>query len=414
MKCRSCKATLKENFIDLGHAPPSNAYLGEDSLQKAEIFYPLKTKVCTKCWLVQTIDYTESELLFDSDYAYLSSTSKSWLKHAKDFSEKIINKNCLNTKSFVIEIASNDGYLLKNFKKEKIPCLGIEPTKSTALIAEGKGINVVQEFFGESLAKKLSSQGKKADLIIGNNVYAHVPNINDFTAGLKIILKKEGTICLEFPHIMQLIKFNQFDTIYHEHFSYLSLNSVKSIFDRHDLNIYDVEILNSHGGSLRIYGCHKSSNRFINKSVDEQISQEVNFGLTNIDTYKKSQKKAEQIRDNLINFLINEKNLGRKVACYGAAAKGNTLLNFSGIKSNLISYVCDMAKSKQGKFLPGSHIPIKDIEELKVNPPDTIIILPWNLSKEIKNTLKQFVSDQTKIITFIPEFKLDKLSKLEK
>ncbi len=405
MKCRSCKETLRENFIDLGHAPPSNAYLDKESLQKAEIFYPLKTKVCTKCWLVQTIDYTESELLFDSEYAYLSSTSKSWLKHSKVFSEKIINKNCLNAKSFVIEIAANDGYLLKNFKEANIPCLGIEPTKSTALIAEEKGINIVQEFFCKSLAKELSSQGKNADLIIGNNVYAHVPNINDFTAGLKILLKQEGTICLEFPHIMQLIKFNQFDTIYHEHFSYLSVNSVKAIFDRHDLNIYDVEILNTHGGSLRIYGCHKLSNKLINKSVDEIISQEVNFGLTNIDTYKKSQKKAEQIRDNLINFLINEKNLGRKVACYGAAAKGNTLLNFSGIKSNLISYVCDMAKSKQGKFLPGSHIPIKDIEELKVNPPDTIIVLPWNLSKEINNILKEFVSDQTKIITFIPEFK---------
>ncbi len=405
MKCRFCKATLKENFIDLGHAPPSNAYLSINNLNKPEIYYPLKTKVCTKCWLVQTIDYTKSELLFNDEYAYLSSTSKSWLKHSKDFALEVSKKYKFNSNSFVIEIACNDGYLLKNFKKANIPCLGIEPTRSTAKIALKKGINVIEDFFNSNLAKELKKTNKKADLIIGNNVFAHVPDINDFTRGLKILLKKEGIISLEFPHLMQLIKANQFDTIYHEHFSYLSLISVKSILEKHGLKIYNVKELSTHGGSLRVYACHNSSERIIEGSVENILNSEINFGLNNISKYKEIQKKAEKIRSKLINFLNSQKMQGRKVACYGAAAKGNTILNFSGVKSNLISYVCDMAKSKQNKFLPGSHIPIKHPNELKKSPPNSIIILPWNLSEEINDFLKLFISKDTEIITLIPEFK---------
>ncbi len=403
MKCRNCFSELNEDFIDLGFAPPSNAYLRKEDLAKKENYYPLKVKVCDKCWLVQTIDYLQENELFNSEYAYFSSTSKTWLKHSEEYSEKIINLLSLNNNSLVIEIASNDGYLLKNFKKAHIPCIGIEPTEATALYAESKGLEVIRDFFGERMGKDLKNKGKRADLLIGNNVYAHVPNIVDFTKGLKEVLKEDGTITLEFPHLMELIKNNQFDTIYHEHFSYLSLYSVCKIFKECGLRVWDVERLNTHGGSLRVYGCHLESKRKNIHRVDKVLEEEKDLGLLNINTYKRFSKCAKDIKLELLNFLVTQKLSGKKVVGYGAAAKGNTLLNFSGVKPDLIPYVCDAALSKQGKYMPGSHIPIVSPEELFNNPPDFVLILPWNIAGEVRSQLKDLEEFGTTFVVAIPK-----------
>jgi hypothetical protein len=402
MKCRHCSNLLNKTFIDLGYAPPSNAYLTKSQLNQHELYYPLKVFVCNNCWLVQTEDYNNADDLFNAEYAYFSSTSTSWLKHAKDYSIQIIDQLKLNEKSFVIEVASNDGYLLKNFVAQGVPCLGIEPTKNTAEASLKLNIPVLQEFFGEKLAKKLESNNQKADLICGNNVYAHVPNINDFTLGLKIALKKEATITLEFPHLLNLIKYKQFDTIYHEHFSYLSLYTVKKIFESFGLKIFDVEELKTHGGSLRIYACHDHDKRIVTKNVYNLLKIEEQFGLTNITIYNDFQKEAINIKNNLISFLIEQYNLGKKVYAYGAAAKGNTLLNYSGIKSDLINFVFDAAESKQLMYMPGSHIPILPPEGLNSDIPDYILILPWNISDEVKNQLKHLSDRGTKFVTAIP------------
>ena len=402
MKCRHCGNLLNKTFIDLGYAPPSNAYLTKSQLNEHELYFPLKVFVCNNCWLVQTEDYNNADDLFNAEYAYFSSTSTSWLKHAKKYCDLIINKLKLNEKSFVIEIASNDGYLLKNFVNKGIPCLGIEPTKNTAEASIKLNIPVVQEFFGEKLAKKLESNNQKADLICGNNVYAHVPNINDFTYGLKIALKKGGTITLEFPHLLNLIKYKQFDTIYHEHFSYLSLYTVKKIFETFGLKIYDVEELQTHGGSLRIYACHNDDIRIVTNNVLNLLSIEEKFGLTNITIYNNFQQEAIKIKNNLLTFLIEQYNLGKKVYAYGAAAKGNTLLNFAGIKSDLIKFVFDAAESKQLMYMPGSHIPILPPEILNTDIPDYIFVLPWNISEEVQNQLQHLSEKGAKFVTAIP------------
>ena len=313
MNCRHCNSFLRQTFADLGFAPPSNAYLSKRDLSKPEKYYPLKVKVCEECWLVQTEDYANADELFSSDYAYFSSTSTSWLTHAKEYSNKIISRLNLNKDSHVIEVASNDGYLLKNFKEANIPCLGIEPTESTAHAAEAIGINVIKKFFGETLAKELALEGKQADLIIGNNVYAHVPDINDFTKGLKALLKRTGIITLEFPHLLRLIEGTQFDTIYHEHFSYLSLYSVSKIFASCGLRIWDVEELETHGGSLRVYGCHEEDSREPLPSVDSILSKEKSYGLRKIETYKNFQPKVEKIKNDLLTFLIEQKEKGKRV-----------------------------------------------------------------------------------------------------
>jgi 2-polyprenyl-3-methyl-5-hydroxy-6-metoxy-1,4-benzoquinol methylase len=405
MNCRHCKKLLSYTFADLGFAPPSNAYLSEDDLTRPEIYYPLKIKVCDQCWLVQTEDYADADSLFTPDYAYFSSTSSSFLLHAKDFSSKIIKDLSLNEKSMVIEVASNDGYLLKNFLSANIPCLGIEPTKSTAEAAEKLNIPVEKFFFTEALGKQLASEGKQADLIIGNNVYGHVPDINDFTKGLKNLLKPEGTITLEFPHLMNLIEQTQFDTIYHEHFSYLSLHTVSRIFSSFGLRIWDVEKLSTHGGSLRIYGCHENDKRKTKKTVEILLEDEISFKLKKLETYLNFQTKVNKIKDNLVSFLIEQKRTGKKVAAYGAAAKGNTLLNYAGIKPDLISTVFDGSKSKQEKFMPGSHIPIQDPKKIKDLKPNCIIILPWNISREIKNKIYSNFSKNI-LIKSIEDFKL--------
>jgi len=383
MNCRHCNSPLEHTFLDLGFAPPSNAYLSAADLTKPELYYPLKLKVCTQCWLVQTEDYAEADELFSPDYAYFSSTSSSWLIHAKKYTEAMTERFGLDEQSFVIEVASNDGYLLKNFVESNVPCLGIEPTASTAMAAEKLGIPVLREFFGQSLALQLADEGKQADLILGNNVYAHVPDINDFTAGIKSALKPHGVVTLEFPHLLQLIEENQFDTVYHEHFSYLSLHTVCKLFEKAGLRVWDVERLPTHGGSLRVYGCHVDDSRTRALSVDTLLMEENNHGLQQLSTYLSFQSHAERVKNGLLSYLIEQKRTGKTVAAYGAAAKGNTLLNYAGVKPDLLSYVCDAASSKQGKYMPGSHIPIFSPVILRERQPDVVLILPWNIAEEV-------------------------------
>lgn len=405
MKCRHCGAPLEHTFLDLAYAPPSNAYLTEADLSRPEKYYPLKVKVCDHCWLVQTEDYAQADELFSSDYAYFSSTSSSWLAHAASYAQKIIQQLNLNQNSYVIEIASNDGYLLKNFVALGIPSLGVEPTDSTADAAEILGIPVIRKFFGKILGEQLAFNGQQADLIVGNNVYAHVPDINDFTSGLKAALKPNGTITLEFPHLMSLLEHNQFDTIYHEHFSYLSLYTVERIFKAAGLRIWDVEQLPTHGGSLRIYGCHIEDTRVNSKSVAILLAQEARSGLQILATYQNFQQRANKVKDNLLTFLIEQKRAGKKVVAYGAAAKGNTLLNYAGIKPDLLPFVCDAAPAKQGKFMPGSHIPIFSPEELLSSDMNFILILPWNIAAEVQFQNEALKEKGVKFIVAIPELK---------
>lgn len=407
MKCRHCQAPLEHTFIDLGFAPPSNAYLTAADLSRPEKYFPLKVMVCERCWLVQTEDYAQADELFSSDYAYFSSTSTSWLEHAGRYAERMIASLKLDRTSFVIEVAANDGYLLKNFVAAGIPCLGIEPTASTAAAAEKLGIPILREFFGEALGRRLAKEGKQADLIIGNNVYAHVPDINDFTRGLKAALKLGGTITLEFPHLLQLIEHTQFDTIYHEHFSYLSLYTVARIFAPAELRVFDVEELPTHGGSLRIYGCHAEDSRPTSQAVAGLLAREETFGLRDLATYQGFQARAERIKDDLLLFLIDQKRAGKKVAAYGAAAKGNTLLNFAGVKPDLIPFVCDAAAAKQGKFMPGSHIPILPPSVLKERRPDYLLILPWNIADEVREQNAALKKAGTRFVVAVPQLEIN-------
>ncbi|MBI1175196.1 MAG: methyltransferase domain-containing protein [Sideroxydans sp.] len=403
MNCRHCHHPLEHVFLDLGFAPPSNAYLSEVDLNKPERYYPLKLYVCEYCWLVQTEDYAQADELFSADYAYFSSTSSSWLAHAGNYTDMITERLGLNQDSLVIEVAANDGYLLKNFVVSGIPCLGIEPTASTADAAEKLGIPVLREFFGQSLARQLASQGRQADLILGNNVYAHVPDINDFTAGLKAALKPGGTVTLEFPHLMRLLEHTQFDTVYHEHFSYLSLYSVSRVFEKAGLRVCDVEELSTHGGSLRIYGCHADDVRATVSAVDTLLAEEFRRGMRSLEIYRQFQARAEKVKDDLLLFLIEQKRAGRKVAGYGAAAKGCTLLNFAGIKPDLLPWVCDAAPSKQGKYLPGTHVPILHPDVMRERKPDIVLILPWNIKTEVMQQLAHVRDWGGKFAVAIPE-----------
>jgi len=403
MTCRHCGIRLTHTFVDLGFAPPSNAYRSKEDLSKPEIAYPLRVMVCDSCWLVQTEDFVDADAMFNTDYAYFSSTSSSWLEHASKYSKMIQEKLCLNADSFVVEVASNDGYLLKNFVDANIPCLGIEPTDGTAEAAEKLGIPVQREFFGTKLANKLVAKGKKADLIIGNNVYAHVPDINDFTLGLKKLLSPNGTITLEFAYLLKLIQQNEFDTVYHEHFSYLSLHAVKPIFEGAELKIYDVEELTTHGGSLRVYGCHEEAGYNTTEQVYEQLQKEEKAGLLELKTYVHFQKKAERVKNGLLAFLVEQKMQGKSVAGYGAAAKGNTLLNYAGVKPELLPFVCDASPSKQGNYLPGSNIPIFSPNYIKEQRSDYVLILPWNIAEEVKDQLSFILDWDGKFVTAVPE-----------
>lgn len=403
MNCRHCRTPLQHVFLDLGFAPPSNAYLTEADLHRPELYYPLKLYVCDHCWLVQTEDYTRPEELFRSDYAYFSSTSTTWLAHAARYTEMIRKRLGLDARSFVIEVAANDGYLLKNFVASGVPCLGIEPASGTAAAAEAHGIPVLREFFGAALGQRLADQCQQADLIIGNNVYAHVPDINDFTDGLRRALKPGGTVTLEFPHLLRLIEHTQFDTVYHEHFSYLSLHTVQRIFTTHLLRIWDVEQLPTHGGSLRVYGIHSDDPRPTTDTVTKVLATEQAGGLLDLATYRAFQQRPDRVKNDLLAHLIEQQRAGRRVAAYGAAAKGNTLLNYAGVKPDLLPYVCDAAPAKQGKFLPGSHIPIRTPIALRDDPPDEVLILPWNIAEEIKAQLGDLAERGVCFVTAVPE-----------
>jgi SAM-dependent methyltransferase len=402
MNCRHCAAPLEHKFLDLGFAPPSNAYLSSNDLAAPEVYFPLRVSVCHVCWLVQTEDHARAEQLFKSDYAYFSSTSASWLGYAARYAEDITRRLDLSPQSLVIEVASNDGYLLKNFLAAEIPCLGIEPTAGTAAAAESLGIPVLREFFGEALAKRLAAEGKQADLIAGNNVYAHVPDINDFTRGLKAALKPRGTVTLEFPHVMRLIEHTQFDTVYHEHFSYLSLFTVARIFRHAGLRVYDVEELPTHGGSLRVYGCHANDPRTDSATVIDVLAEEARRSLRDLNVYSEFQVRTDQVKNELLAFLLKAKREGKTVAGYGAAAKGNTLLNYAGVKPDLLPFICDAAPSKQGRFMPGSHIPILAPDALGGYRPHYLLVLPWNIVDEIKAHLADVMTSEVTVVTAVP------------
>ena len=387
MKCRHCKTLINLNFIDLGFSPPSNQYINHVDYNKPEKYYPLKVSTCNKCFLVQTEDYVDADELFHSDYAYFSSTSKFFLKHAEKYVDYIENFLKLNKSSFVCEIASNDGYLLKNFIKKDVPCLGIEPTKLTAEAAKKNKIPVINHFFSYELSKEIIQNYKKADLVIANNVLAHVPDINDFVKGIANLIKKSGVLTVEFPHLLNLIKLKQFDTIYHEHFSYLSLISVKTIFNKFKLNVFKVEEINTHGGSLRVYASKDTSFK-VCSSVPRLIKKELSYGLNKRDIYNKFADKIKKIKLTFLKFITEEKLKNKKICAYGAAAKGNTLLNYIGIKKDIIDAVFDNAKSKQGKFMPGSKIPIVSPSKFMKYNPDILIIFPWNIREEIETLVK--------------------------
>lgn len=403
MNCRHCGNPLTNTFLDLGHAPPSNAYLSAADLNRAETYFPLKCMVCENCWLVQTEDYADADALFSPEYAYFSSTSSTWLAHAARYVNQMTQEFTLGSNSFVLEVAANDGYLLKNFIAKGIPCLGIEPTASTAQAAEQLGIPILREFFSESLGKNLAQEGKQADLIVANNVFAHVPDINDFTLGMMAALKSDGVITLEFPHLMRLLEFTQFDTIYHEHFSYLSLSTVTRILAAANLRVWHVEELATHGGSLRVYACHAGAMRANLPTVSALIKEEAHRGLLTLSTYHGFQERSNVLKNALLTFLIDQKRIGKTVAAYGAAAKGNTLLNYAGIKPDLLAFVCDASASKQKKFLPGSHIPIMEPEMLNQHRPDYLLILPWNIADEVMAQLEQLRVRGTKFVTAVPE-----------
>lgn len=405
MRCRHCQSTNLSPVIDLGFAPPSNAYLSPEDLNRPELHYPLRCNVCLDCWLVQTEDYAESGELFSEDYAYFSSVSQGWLEHARIYSKQITTRLNLGKESLVVELASNDGYLLKNFVATEIPCLGVEPTVSTASAAEKLGIPVIREFFGRELALKMRENGQIADLIIGNNVYAHVPDINDFTAGISELLAPEGVVTLEFPHLGQLLKNNQFDTIYHEHFSYFSLGTVQKIFASQGLRVWDVELLTTHGGSLRVYGCLSDAQFSTAAAVDEILQSETQQGLFELSTYKDFAACAERIKDDFLKLLLDCKRDGKKLCAYGAAAKGNTLINYAGIGPDLLPFVCDAAESKQGKLLPGSHIPIRPPEAMLAYEPDIVVVLPWNILDEVQTQMSQVRERGGKFAVAIPELR---------
>lgn len=384
MQCRFCNAPLTHSFIDLLNCPPSNSFLTESELNEPEVFYPLKVYTCSECFLVQIDEYKKSDSIFSDQYVYFSSYSTSFLDHARRYTEHMVQRFQFNSQSQVIEIASNDGYLLQYFKEKNIPVLGVEPTMNTAEAARKKGIDSINEFFGERLAKRMAAENIKADLLIGNNVLAHVPDIVDFVKGMKVVLNNTGIITLEFPHLLQLIKNNQFDTIYHEHYSYLSFYTVSKIFESVGLEMFDVQEISTHGGSLRVFGKHKDDKtKPVLDSVRAMLENEIDTGITNLCYYNNFQQRALKTKLDLTEFLIYQKIKGKKVAAYGAAAKGNTLLNYCGIKNDLIDFIVDLNPHKQNKWLPGSHIKVVDESYLKTEKPDFVILFAWNLKEEI-------------------------------
>jgi len=407
MKCRHCNAELKLTLVDLGSAPPSNAYLTVEKLQNPEKWFPLGVLVCEQCWLVQTEDFAQADELFYADYAYFSAFSSSWLAHSQRYVSDMAQRFCLNEQSHVVEVAANDGYLLQYVKVLGIPCTGIEPTASTASAARAKGIDIIEEFFGINLAKQLVADGKQADLTAANNVLAHVPDINDFVAGFTALLKPDGVATFEFPHLLNLIELNQFDTIYHEHFSYLSLTAVRHIFAADGLSVFDVQELPTHGGSLRVFAQRADTgSHAISDQVSLLLQKEESAGMRTAAYYSGFQGKTEKVKDDFVAFLIEAKRQGKSVAAYGAAAKGNTLMNFAGIRSDLIQFVVDKNPAKQGKYMPGSRIPIVSEDRLIEERPDYVVILPWNLREEIIQQLAYVQEWGCKFVTAVPDLKI--------
>lgn len=403
MKCRHCGSVLRLPFLDLGSAPPSNAYLTEAGLLAPEAWFPLRLLVCELCWLVQTEDHAGRETLFTDDYAYFSSFSTSWLAHATHYVQAMVQRFSLNNESRVVEIAANDGYLLQYVQAAGIPCYGVEPTAGTAAAARAKGIEIVERFFGVELADELARTGQQADLMVANNVLAHVPDINDFVAGFVRLLKPQGVATFEFPHLLHMVQYNQFDTAYHEHYSYLSLLAVEQIFARNGLSVFDVEELPTHGGSLRIFAQRSvSGQQAESTNVAALRKAEADAGLAAATFYSGFQDKAEKVKDDLVTYLIEAKRQGLQVAAYGAAAKGNTVLNFAGVRPDLLAYVVDRNPAKQGKFMPGSRIPIVGEEHLKVHRPDRILILPWNLQHEVMAQLAYVRQWGGQFVTAVP------------
>lgn len=407
MKCRHCQADVTLPFIDLGTAPPSNAYLTREQLSAPETWYPLRVFTCTRCWLVQTEDYAHHAALFSGDYAYFSSYSSSWLAHSERYVDAMVERFRLGAQSHVVEIAANDGYLLQYVKARGIPCLGVEPTTSTAQTARAKGISIRESFFGAASAEALANEGLAADLMVANNVLAHVPDINDFTAGFARLLKPQGVATFEFPHLMRLVEHCQFDTIYHEHFSYLSFSVVCRILRAGGLDVFDVEELDTHGGSLRVYaqraasGTHERTN-----AVGELLERERHAGVLTADYYADLQQRAERIKLELLDFLIDAKRRGQQVIGYGAAAKGNTLLNFAGVRPDLLPAVADLSATKQDKFLPGSRIPVLAPAQLLSARPAYVLILPWNLKLEVMQQLSAVRAWGGKFVIAIPRMEV--------
>ena len=404
MKCRHCAADLTLPLVDLGTAPPSNAYLTQETLQRPERRFPLRVLVCERCWLVQTEDFADAHELFDADYAYFSGVSTSWLAHAERYVGEMVARFGLDAGSRVVEVAANDGYLLQYVKARGIACTGVEPTASTAAAARAKGIEIVQDFFGRRLAADMVSRGLQADLMAANNVLAHVPDINDFAAGFATLLKPRGVATFEFPHLLRLMADAQFDTIYHEHFSYLSLTAVQRVFEAAGLQVFDVQELTTHGGSLRVFAQRVDTALHpVAPAVGAMLQREIDAGVRTAAYYQGLQPRAERIRDDLLRFLHEAKQAGRSVVAYGAAAKGNTLLNFAGLGNDLIRCVVDLNPAKQGKFMPGSRIPIVGRETLDRERPDYLLVLPWNILHEVRQQNAPLAAKGTRFVTAVPE-----------
>ena len=405
-RCRLCENPLRHIFVDLGVSPLANSYLKADQINQMEPFYPLRAYVCTQCYLVQVPVFQSAEVIF-GDYAYFSSFSDSWLQHAGNYAASIIDRFSFDASSQVIEIASNDGYLLQYFAKRGIPVLGIEPAKNVAQAAQEAGIQTLVKFFGYQTAVQLAREQYRADLLIGNNVLAHVPDLNDFVSGMKVILKPHGIITLEFPHLMRLIAENQFDTIYHEHFSYFSFITVHRLLAQHGLTIFDVEELTTHGGSLRIYARHAEDGSGLSGAqVETLLKREEEQGLRKLDPYLAFDQKVKSTKRSILDFMNRAKDAGKTLVGYGAPAKGNTLLNYCGIRTDYMEYTVDRSPHKQGLFLPGTHIPICHPDKIKETRPDYVVILPWNLKDEIMHQMAHIRQWQGEFVTLIPEVRI--------
>jgi 2-polyprenyl-3-methyl-5-hydroxy-6-metoxy-1,4-benzoquinol methylase len=407
MKCRHCHSELNLSLVDLGSSPPSNAYLTKLTLTAPEEWFPLRVLVCQQCWLVQTEDFAEAHKIFDSEYAYFSGFSKSWLAHGEQYVSGMVSRFQLGSESFVVEVAANDGSLLQYVKAQGIPCLGVEPTASTAAAARTKGIEIVEKFFGLSTAQELVKKGQQADLTAANNVLAHVPDINDFVSGFAALLKPHGVSTFEFPHLLKLVEEGQFDTIYHEHFSYLSLAVVQRIFAVNGLTVFDVEEYPTHGGSLRVFAQRSDTGLHpISERVGALLQVEEQTGLLSTAYYAGFQAKTDQVKNDFLAFLLEAKKKGKIIAGYGAAAKGNTLMNYAGVRPDLLSFVVDLNPAKQNKFMPGSRIPIVDASFIESVKPDYVVILPWNLTAEVMNQLEYIRAWDGKFVTAIPQLEI--------